>query len=155
MNGVDFDLYKFRFDQMDAVRAAHRDSRRFHITLNVTGVSTLLGLFGEFGLTGLGMIGAASFGLMLMCLVWWVTSSYAAKSTAIKAKSVLELEERLGLSYFRDELQVLHGSPRVPRFAFDRGAAILLGLAYSTIAFGALVRAGIAADLLKLIAQQI
>ena len=154
MNSTDLDLYKFRFAQMEAVRAAHRESRRFHITLNVTGVSTLLGLYGQFARAGLNLIGAASFGLMLMCLVWYVTSAYAATSVATRGKSVLDLEESLGLSYFRDELRLLHGSTRLPRFAFDRSAAILLGLSYAAIAGCAVFYGGMASGLLHALATR-
>jgi hypothetical protein len=127
---------------MDAVRDAHRESRRFHITLNVTGVSALLGLYGQFGHAGLGVLGAASFGLMLMCLVWYATSAYAARSLALRGNSVLDLEDRLGLGYFRDELKVLHGSAILPRFVFDRLFAILFCLFYGGVSCGALRRDG-------------
>jgi hypothetical protein len=133
-SSADWEFYKLCFEQMDAVRAAHRDTRRFHITLNITGVSTLLGLYGQFGQNGAVLVASASFGLALMCIVWFTTSDYYGKRFVQKGEAVLRAEEKLGLTYFADELWLLHKQKTPFAFPLDRLSAALLGVAYALAA---------------------
>jgi hypothetical protein len=88
-------------------------------------------VYGQVGDAGPALFAAALLGLALMCAVWFSTSSDYSKRYLYRARALLDLEARLGVAYFREELMALQNRQTPLGFPVDRLSAALLGLFYA------------------------
>lgn len=135
MDGKDLSLYKLFLEQIEKVRSTHRDSRRFYTTINVTGASTVAGLYarpGAFDGETFALLGCVI--LSLMAVVWYTATSHYDRAIQHKASVIAGIERQLGISYFAAENRSLTGADTPPRLTVERVIAVALAAGYAGIA---------------------
>jgi hypothetical protein len=132
--GRELDYYRLFLDQIEKVRAVHRDTRRFYTTLNITGATTLVGLQVRAGADGALISTLGCVVLALLCVVWFAATSHYDRAIQHKAKVIATLERSLGVDFFTAENRALTGGELPPRLVWERTAAGVLALAYLGLA---------------------
>ncbi len=117
--GHEFELYKLLSDQIEHLRAAQRESRRFYTLVNITGASIVFGIQSEKEVSALASLGVV-LGLLVLCTLWLNATSYYTRCIRLKSDSLLTIEAALGFAWFRNELNALHGSIRLPNSFAER-----------------------------------
>lgn len=124
----EFELYKLLSDRIEALRDAQREARRFYILVKTTGASVLFGLQGTVAASALASLGVAP-GLVVLDAMWLNATAYYTRSMRFKSQALLELEPKLGISIYADELKLLHRG-HLPNSFAERTMIVALIAAY-------------------------
>lgn len=144
------ELYKLLSNQIEGLRQAQRDARRFYTGINIAGFSLLFSIESERALS-INVKTGLILGLLCLCMLWFNATSYYARSIRVKSACLLDLEKPLSISVFEEELKALHGSTRLPNSFAERSMIALLMGAY-VVLLGAVNADGVLAPIQQWIA---
>lgn len=127
-----FELYRLLVEEVREAKRARRDLSNVFMTLNLAGVGALGFLAsGENGLDP-ALFAWCAFALALMCVIWRTSNSYYTVLLAAKYRAIYAIEEKLGISAFKDEYAAVQGKRSAMKwFTLERAMPILFIIGYA------------------------
>lgn len=127
-----FEYFKLLVEEVRDAKRARRELSNTFMTVNLAGVGALGFLAQENNGFDPTLFGWCAFALALTCVIWRTSNSYYIVLLGAKYRELYALEQKLGVSAFRDEYASIQGKRTFMRwFSLERAMPVLFVIGYA------------------------